>query len=244
MSHSNGQGVTRSLQRVKHTLRYSPTMISLVKGLPLMLYLTSTNKFIGALLVKEVEWPSFIWADLFKSQDELSSIEHPCTHLRHAEIMTLFLVFSAAATVSATLEATRSETSRMLKDSNSCIPLKISFRISSFTGSQLNMNSSKMSPSFMKKWSKKSLCCWGVLGISSKIGCLLQLKGVSIEGRHALIMKRHRTGLSTRACSSSLEESRHGLRNWTYCSIPWGKAYYQAISSFFDSRAARLTRSP
>lgn len=39
-----------AFQRIKDVVGSSPTMVSLVKGLPLTMYLTLTNKSIGALL--------------------------------------------------------------------------------------------------------------------------------------------------------------------------------------------------
>lgn len=43
-----------AFQRIKNVLGSSPTMVSLIRGLTLTLYLNSTNKSIGALLVHEV----------------------------------------------------------------------------------------------------------------------------------------------------------------------------------------------
>lgn len=44
-----------SFQKVKDILSSPLTMISPIKSLPLTIYLTSINKFVGALLVQEVE---------------------------------------------------------------------------------------------------------------------------------------------------------------------------------------------
>lgn len=44
-----------AFQRVKDVLASPHTMVSPVKGLPLTLYLTSTNKLNGALLAQEVD---------------------------------------------------------------------------------------------------------------------------------------------------------------------------------------------
>lgn len=95
-------------------------------------------------------------------------------------------IFSAAAAVLATLGTTWSGISRTLKDSSFYTLSKISFRTSSFIGSQSNMNPLKISSSFMKTQSKKSSYFWDMSRISSKKGCPLQLSEVSIEGRDAL----------------------------------------------------------
>lgn len=43
-------------QKVKYVFSSTLTMILPIKSLPLTIFLTYTNKFVGALLVDEVEW--------------------------------------------------------------------------------------------------------------------------------------------------------------------------------------------
>lgn len=55
MSHSNGQGTVGNLPKSQARVWIFSNHVLTSKGLPLTLNLTSTNKFIGALLNQEVE---------------------------------------------------------------------------------------------------------------------------------------------------------------------------------------------
>lgn len=55
-----GRGATSGFPRIKSVLSLSLTMISVVKDLLLILYLTSTNKFMVVLLAKEVKGVKYL----------------------------------------------------------------------------------------------------------------------------------------------------------------------------------------
>ena len=50
-----GQSHEEAIQRIKRILTSPQTMTMPIKGLPMILYLTSTDKSIGALLAQEVD---------------------------------------------------------------------------------------------------------------------------------------------------------------------------------------------